>query len=173
MRKVLSKQFFEYPAPHVATKLLGMYIVRKMNGTEIAFRITETEAYEGLDDLASHASKGRTLRTEVMFGEAGVFYIYLIYGLHFMLNVVTGKKGFPSAVLIRSTDAVEGPGRLTRKLSITKNLNGCKVTPNTSLWFEDRGDVVAKQNIIQTPRIGVEYSGEIWAKKPWRFVLRK
>ncbi len=171
MRKILEKSFFSNSAPYVGESLLGMYLVSNLEGVEIASRITETEAYEGVDDLASHASKGKTPRTAVMFGEPGVLYVYLIYGVHFMLNVVTGKKDYPSAVLIRSTDLVRGPGRLTQKYSITKSLNLCAATQHNNLWFEDRGYIVPKEKIQRTPRIGVAYAGEEWAKKPWRFII--
>ncbi len=170
MRTILTEDFFRRPAPVVAADLLGKFLVRKDNGKEIAVMITETEAYEGLDDLASHASKGRTKRTEVMFNEAGRFYVYLIYGMYFMLNVVTGETGQPSAVLIRASDRVTGPGRLTRLLNITKSMNTKLAAEKTGLWFEDRGIAVTKRQIKRGPRIGVAYAGPIWSKKPWNYI---
>lgn len=170
MKKVLSDKFFARPAPVVAEDLLGKFLVRKVNGKEISSMIIETEAYEGVEDLASHASKGRTARTEVMFGPPGHIYIYLIYGMYFMLNIVTGKKEEPSAVLIRGTEEFSGPGKLTKGTLINKELNTLTASPKTGLWFEDRGVKIDKKEIETTPRIGVSYAGRIWAKKPWRFV---
>ena len=167
--EVLTQHFFARPAPEVAPDLLGKHLVRSINGTEIATVITETEAYEGCEDLACHASKGRTRRTEVMFGQPGRFYVYLIYGIHQMLNVVTNVEETPSAVLIRAVDQVTGPGRLTRSLEIGKDLNGLPAQRSSGLWFEDRGIRIPQNDIQCSPRIGVDYAGPIWAKKLWRF----
>jgi DNA-3-methyladenine glycosylase len=172
MRQVLTESFFARSAPVVAKDLLGKYLVRNTKKGEVAYMITETEGYHGLEDLASHASKGKTQRTEVMFGNPGVFYIPLIYGMYYMLNVVTGKFGHPSGVLIRGLHNLNGPGRLTRELQITKELNLKKSAKATGLWFEDRGVVVKKKDIVNTARIGVEYAGPLWSKKLWRFVLQ-
>ncbi len=172
MKTVLQPNFFARSAPEVAVDLLGKYLVRYYNGTEIASLIVETEAYEGVDDLASHASKGKTPRTEVMFGPPGRWYIYLIYGLHYMLNVVTNEAEQPSAVLIRGVEHVSGPGRVTRYFSITKDLNTKPALKISTLWFEDRGVIVTKKEVHSSPRIGVPYAGPIWSKKPWRFIYR-
>jgi len=172
MRTVLEKEFFERPAPAVAPELLGMYLVRRSGATEHAYMITEVEAYEGYDDRASHASKGKTARTAVMFGPPGRWYVYLVYGMHEMLNVVTGADGHPAAVLIRGVEGIEGPGRLTKRLGITRAENTLPATKATGLWIEDRGVRIAPHQIQKTPRIGVAYAGE-WAHKPWRFVLDK
>jgi DNA-3-methyladenine glycosylase len=110
----LGRKFFERDADQVAKELIGCYLVRKRDGKMLGSRIAETEAYVGPQDLACHASRGRTLRTEVMFGPAGTLYIYLVYGLYWMINVVTDPVGFPAAVLIRSTDTIKGPGRLSQ-----------------------------------------------------------
>ncbi len=179
MRVVLKQQFFNRPAPVVALDLLGKYLVRKRKGSkgekgEIASMITETEAYDGWRDKASHASRGQTARNAPMFGTAGIFYVYLCYGMYWMLNVVTGKKGYPAAVLIRGVmgeKGIRGPGRLTRHLSIDKRFNGKPASLKTELWFEDRGVNVPPRMIQKTPRIGVAYAGEEWASKPFRFVL--
>ncbi len=171
MRKVLGPDFFNRPAVKVAKDLIGMHLVRKVNGEIIADKITEAEAYVGPHDLACHAAKGRTKRTEVMFCEGGTLYVYFVYGMHWMLNVVTGEKDYPAAVLIRGTEKWSGPGRLTRAFSIDKILNGAPANKRTGLWFEDRGRDVSPRNISATPRIGVNYAGPVWAKKPYRFVL--
>lgn len=168
--KILSQKFFNRPAPVVAEDLLGKYLVREIKGKRTAHMITETEAYFGHDDLASHASKGRTKRTEVMFGQAGIFYIYLVYGMYEMLNVVTGKDGHPGAVLIRAVENISGPGRLTKTLHIGRKMNTLPATSATGLWFEDRGEKADKKHIQKTSRLGVKYAGPIWSQKPWRFV---
>ncbi len=171
MRKILGKNFFEDDALKVAENLLGKYLIRKVNGKEITLRINEVEAYDGFDDKASHASKGKTDRNKVMFGDAGNWYIYLVYGMHNMLNVVTGKEHYPAAILIRGAGDISGPGKLTKFLKIDKKLNGKKASVETGLWFEDRGESVDKKKIKRTARIGVDYAGPIWAKKDYRFKL--
>ena len=171
MRKVLSKKFFERPAPEVAEDMIGKYLVCKNSGKEEAFLITEVEAYEGPQDKASHASKGRTKRTEVMFGPAGVFYVYLVYGMYEMLNIVTGPKDHPAAVLIRGIEGISGPGRLTKRLKIKRSLSGKKAIQESGLWIEDRGVKIYKNDIKKTPRIGVDYAGPVWSRKHYRFVL--
>lgn len=153
----------------VARWLLGKTLVRTRRGRRVAVRITEVEAYHGESDLACHASKGRTVRTEVMFQPGGVWYVYLCYGIHEMLNLVTGPAGFPAAVLIRGVESTAGPGRVTKALGIDRRLNAQAAIPATGLHVEDDGFVPRKRAIRSGPRIGVDYSGPIWAKKPWRF----
>lgn len=171
MKKILKKKFFERSAITVAEELIGMYLIRKVGDEIYEEMITEAEAYEGPDDLASHASKGKTPRTEVMFGEAGILYIYFIYGMYNMLNIVTGRKDHPSAVLIRGTEHINGPGRLTKALQIDRRANKKKAEPETGVWFEDRGIKIDKKLIKKTARIGVSYAGPVWEKKEYRFVL--
>lgn len=157
----------------VARGLIGASLVRRIpDGNTISTMLTEVEAYDGPEDLASHASKGRTPRTEVMFGPAGVFYVYLVYGMHWMLNVVTGEPGYPAAVLIRGTTNIRGPGRITAHLQIDKSLNGKPAKKSSGLWFEERSIVIPYERIETTPRIGVEYSGA-WSRVPYRFILRE
>jgi len=159
----------------VARNLLGRVLARRRaDGQETRHVITETEAYHGPLDLACHASKGRTERTEVMFGPGGVWYVYLCYGIHEMLNLVTGPVGFPAAVLIRGLADVSGPGRLTKRLEIGRALNGAPATVESGLWIEggERGEAGVPGRLIRaTPRIGVDYAGEEWAGKLWRFVI--
>lgn len=171
MRRILKRDFFGRTADIVAPELLGKYLVREHGDTEMAHMITEVEAYDGFEDLASHAAKGRTKRTDVMYGKAGHWYVYLIYGMYEMLNIVTGKDEYPSAVLIRGVDSIDGPGRLTRELGITRALNAKPASKGNGLWIEDRGIFIPTNSIIATPRIGVAYAGE-WATKPWRFVMK-
>ena len=134
--------------------------------------ITEVEAYDGESDLACHARAGRTQRTTPLYEEGGIWYVYLCYGIHEMLNLVVGPRDWPAAVLIRGLEGLIGPGRVTRQLGITRAQNGKPADPATGLWLEDRGVIVPSNCIQATPRIGVNYAGSIWAKKPWRFVLK-
>jgi DNA-3-methyladenine glycosylase len=133
--------------------------------------ITETEAYIGPRDLASHASKGRTKRTEAMFGPPGSLYVYFVYGVHWMLNVVAGPGEFPAAVLIRAVEGIVGPARLTKALGINGELNGKIANKATGVWFSE-GERPPRQLIIRSPRIGVDYAGPIWSSKLFRFSLK-
>lgn len=170
-RKILSQEFFARDTLVVARELLGKYLVRRMRGKEIAVMINEVEAYDGFEDKASHAHRGETTRNKPMFGNAGVWYIYLVYGMYEMLNVVTGGKGYPAAVLIRGVLGTSGPGRLTKFLHITRAQNNKQAVFEYGLWIEDRGVVISDNRIKKTPRIGVYYAG-VWAKKKYRFVLK-
>jgi len=169
-RKILTKNFFDRKAPIVARELIGKFLVRRIGGKKFALMITETEAYDGFADRASHASRGKTARNAPMFGEAGTIYVYFTYGMHWMLNIVCGKKDYPSAVLIRAAGDITGPARLTKKLHIHKKLNGKRLSRRTGLWIEDWGVVIPRNHIQKTPRIGIRYAGE-WARTPWRFVV--
>jgi DNA-3-methyladenine glycosylase len=152
--------------------LLGKVLVRAQpDGTVRRHIITETEAYHSVKDLACHASKGRTPRTDVLFRRGGIWYVYLCYGIHEMLNLVIGPEGFPGAVLVRGVHDVIGPGRVTKALQIGRALNGRPADVASGLWLENDRLVVKKQWIRSTPRIGVDYAGDIWAAKPWRFVV--
>jgi DNA-3-methyladenine glycosylase len=148
--------------------LLGKALVRCLDGKRVALTVSETEAYLGPQDLACHAARGRTARTEVMYGPPGTLYVYFVYGLHWMLNVVTGPKDYPAAVLIRGTGHVSGPARLTRALGIDGTFNGRAAEPQTGLWFAS-SDHTGK--VIATPRIGVAYAGPCWAARKLRFIL--
>ena len=167
---VLKRDFYAHSALVVARQLLGKVLVRRVDGRELAAPITETEAYIGPHDLACHASKGRTPRTEVMFGPAGCWYVYFIYGIHWMLNVVTNDVDHPAAVLIRGAGEWTGPARLTKAMRIDKALNGAEASRSSGLWIEDRGIKIARGAIERTPRIGVDYAGH-WANRPYRFVV--
>ena len=173
--KILSRRYFTRPTVQVARSLIGQYLVRVIDGRLLAGKIVEVEAYVGSEDKACHASKGRTQRTEVLFGPPGVAYVYLIYGMYHCLNVVTEREEFPSAVLIRAIEVdgelIDGPGRLCRALQIDRRLNRVDLTTGESLWFEDRGVLVERGDVGTHPRVGVDYAGA-WAKKPWRFRLR-
>ncbi|ATC62796.1 3-methyladenine DNA glycosylase [Nibricoccus aquaticus] len=156
----------------VARGLIGRVLVRRReDGSVTRHVITETEAYCGEEDLACHARAGRTARTEVMYRAGGVWYVYLCYGIHEMLNLVTGPEDFPAAVLIRGVADAKGPGRLTKRLEIGRALNGLAATEESGLWIEE-GQRVPGNRIQATPRVGVDFAGAEWAGKPWRFVLK-
>jgi DNA-3-methyladenine glycosylase len=163
----LGKDFYTRDVLIVAPELLGKTLVRSfdlINRQE--FIITEVEAYRGVEDLACHASKGRTQRTDVMFQQGGLVYVYLIYGMYWMLNVVTGEPDNPQAVLIRGLTGCYGPGRLTKRLMIGKDFYGEDLSTSTRLWVEDSRN---SPNINFAPRIGVDYAGKEWSTKLWRF----
>jgi len=169
----LTPSFFQRPATVVARALLGKILVRRLNGKLLRARLVETEAYLGPDDLASHASKGRTRRTEVLFGLPGRAYVYLIYGVYEMLNVVAGDEGQGQAVLFRAAvplgdwDAdLSGPGRLTRALQITRRQNGLELT-GTELYLLDNPGY--RPSVQTSKRIGIDYARH-WKDAPLRFV---
>jgi len=170
MSTLSTTELFRKSTLTVARELLGKELVRRTEGGELRGIIHEVEAYVGPQDLACHASKGLTERTKVMFGPTGHWYVYLIYGMYWMLNLVTEREGFPSAILIRGAGEWDGPGKLTRAMGITGELNGKLADSSSGLWIEDHGIAVPSGKIERTPRIGVDYAGE-WAKRPYRFVL--
>ena len=179
--KTLPTSFFNRKTLTVAKELIGKYLVRKYYSTShkryvvAKEKITEVEAYVGPHDLACHSSKGRTKRCEPMFGKAGTIYVYFTYGIHWMLNIVTEEKDFPAAVLIRGTEHVSGPARLTKKFKIDKMLNGKRLGKKTGLWIESPSLKASayRGKILRTPRIGVSYALNGWAKKPYRFILKE
>ncbi|WP_019639947.1 DNA-3-methyladenine glycosylase [Paenibacillus fonticola] len=191
----LPRAFYELPALEAAPRLLGHTLVRRTEDGEIRCRIVETESYGGVQDKGSHAFNGRrTARTEIMFGEGGVAYIYLIYGMYHCLNVVTGTENDPQAVLIRAVEPLTardeammrhhrgaaarrpvdlsgGPGKLCRGLRIDKSLNGQSLADQGGpLWIE-AGKPLRSEDIMQSPRINIAYAEE-YAAKPWRFFVK-
>lgn len=169
MPKPLLSSFFNRRVIKVAHDLIGSTLARRRGKKTERYTITETEAYDGEKDLACHASKGRTLRTEVMFGPPGHAYVYFVYGVHWMLNIVTGPKGYPAAVLIRGLEGMKGPGVLTNRLKIDKELNGARLSKKSGLWIEQARVKIPTKRIKRGPRIGVDYAGPLWSKKKWRF----
>jgi DNA-3-methyladenine glycosylase len=168
--KKVTRSFFERPAIPVARELIGKILVRHFRGRELRARLIETEAYLGPRDLASHASKGLTRRTATLFGPPGRAYVYFVYGLHEMLNVVAVEA---QAVLIRAAEPLDGwdvdlsgPGRLTRAFRITRAQNGLDLTGSQIYFLDDRSDGPA---ILSTKRIGVDYARE-WKDAPLRFI---
>jgi DNA-3-methyladenine glycosylase len=176
----LNHDFYERPALDVARDLLGKVLVIDDDPKRPARagRIVEVEAYVGEHDLACHASKGRTRRTEVLFGPAGRSYVYLIYGMYHCFNVVTEPEGTAAAVLVRAVEPVygiaessrtDGPGKLCRAMHITLAHNRLDLTSD-ELFIEDAPPLPEK-NVARGPRIGVDYSGK-WAKKPYRLWVK-
>ena len=168
MNERLSLEFYLRDVLEVAPELLGKPLVRQFaDGSQKRYMITEVEAYRGAEDLACHAAKGRTPRTEVMFQEGGKVYVYLIYGMYWLLNLVTGEEGYPSAVLIRGINGFSGPGRLGRELQLDKSFYGENLQASPRLWVENAKPVTEYKT---SKRIGIGYAGE-WANKMWRFYL--
>lgn len=173
----LSRSFFAREAETVARELLGCILAHRLGATELRARIIETEAYVGAHDLACHAARGRTARTEVLFGPAGRAYVYLIYGMHDLLNIVTGPDGDAQAVLLRAAEpisalegALRGPAKLTQALSVTRALNGHDVcAPDARLWIE-AGTLRPGEALAASARIGVDYAGA-WKDAPLRFFI--
>ena len=169
----LQRDFFTRDVLEVAPDLLGEILVRKFDDSSIKkYLITEVEAYRGHEDLACHASKGRTPRTEIMFHEGGYVYVYLIYGMYWMLNFVTDLKDTPQAVLIRGIEGFDGPGKLTKNLLIDKSFYGEDLISSNRLWIEN-SEIPKDFKIKTTPRIGIDYAGDIYKNKLWRFIIEK
>ena len=169
-RVMKAKAFASELTVDLARDLVGKLLAVGGPGAVVRRRIVEVEAYNGPLDLACHASRGRTPRTSVLFGPPGCWYVYLCYGIHEMLNLVTGPEGYPAAILIRGVEGLIGPGRLTRALGIDRRLNAQPAGPECGLWLEDDGFVPPPAEVVATPRIGIDYAGPEWVEKPWRFV---
>jgi DNA-3-methyladenine glycosylase len=188
MGEVLPRSFYARPVLEVARDLLGMRLVRHLDGgRRLSGTIVEVEAYNGERDLACHASRGLTRRTKPLFGPPGYAYVYLVYGMHYCLNVVTNETGYPAAVLFRALEAEEGqgamapgrsgpalvasgPGRLTRAFHIGADLNEADLCKRGPLYLE-RAEPIPSRSVARGPRIGVDYAGA-WARKLWRFGIR-
>jgi DNA-3-methyladenine glycosylase len=188
----LPRPFFSRPTLTVARDLLGCLLVRQLDGARLSGIIVEAEAYIGEEDLACHARAGRTPRTEVMYGAAGFTYVYFTYGMHWMLNVVTEKEGFPAAILLRAIHPVEGletmrglrkgkpdellcsgPARLTQAMVIGRSQNGQDLCLSDSdIWIEPPREPCEEQ-ISTSPRIGLGQTPEPWLSKPWRYFFKR
>ena len=180
----LPRDFYTRPTLLVAQHLLGTRLNRSLEGVRLTGIIIETEAYIGEEDLGCHARAGKTKRTAVMYGPPGHAYVYFTYGMHWMLNTVTEREGFPAAVLIRAIVPVlgvdiisarrkghdtTGPAKLTEGLGIDGRLNGVDLCDTAAgLWIEE-GLPVSEKEIISGPRVGLENVPEPWKSKPWRF----
>lgn len=188
----LGKDYFlQSDVLFIAEDLIGKYLFTKIGGQLAGGVITETEAYKGTTDKASHAYGGkRTKRNETMYAEGGILYVYLCYGMHHLLNFVTNQAGIPDAVLLRAifpthgeelmlqrngkshitANAGKGPGKLSKILGITTRHDGHPI-PSDLIWVEDRGLKISPHDIERTPRIGVDFAQED-AALPYRFVLQ-
>ncbi len=180
----LTHEFYNRPTLTIARALLGMRLVRFLDGVHLAGMISETEAYIGEEDLGCHASSGKTRRNAVMYGPPGFAYVYFTYGMHWMLNVVTEQAGFPAAVLIRAIQPVDGveiisarrqgrdtlgPAKVTQALGVDGGLNGADLcSQDSGLWIE-AGAAIPQREIITGPRVGLYTVPEPWKSKPWRF----
>ena len=162
----LPYEFYHRPCLEVARDLVGKVLVHN----EQRLRISETESYCGENDTACHAHKGRTKRTEVLYADAGTIYVYLCYGVHWLLNIITGDVDDPQGVLIRACVDAEGPGKLTKKLGITGELNRKSAVDSPALWIEDDG---FRCDIELDKRVGIGYASQEDQDKLWRFKLKK
>lgn len=174
----LNRADFNKPTLEVARSLIGKFIVHKAGRNSVAAMITEVEAYKGPRDLAAHSAKGRrTARVEPLYGDGGTVYVYFIYGIHWMLNFATAGKEIGEGVLIRGVLAdlqgearyLAGPGRVTTLLGVDKAVNGDDAVTSKRIWLEDRGARIVLRRLHRGPRIGVDFAGEYWAARPWRF----
>jgi len=185
MNKRISREFYMKPTLTMAKDLLGKYLVRKIGNKELAGKIVETEAYIGPKDKAAHTYGGRiTERNKTVYLEGGHAYIYLCYGINWMLNLTSRKEGVPECILIRALEPVlesyknprqfksltNGPGKLCRWLKLDKSFDKEDLVKSKKFWLEDRKEGVKKTQIVTAKRIGIDYAGA-WAKKPWRFYI--
>lgn len=165
--KYLSPEFFHHEAFEVAPDLIGkLLVVRQDDGTDKALRILETEVYYGEEDTACHARAGRTPRARVLYDRPGTLYIYLCYGIHSLLNVVTGEVDHPQGILIRACEGAEGPGKLTKVLGITTKLHGTYLADQDTIRFADDG---TRLDIRRLPRVGIQYADKKDRERLWRY----
>lgn len=165
----LSEEDYRLDAVAMAKELLGKVLCRRLDdGTVVRARIVETEAYFGEEDTACHAHKGRTPRTDVMYEPGGCAYVYLCYGMHSMLNIVTGPPEHPEAVLIRGVEGASGPGRVTKALQITRALNRENLAESERLWLESDGS--GRPRFKSTERVGIGYASRRDQARKWRFL---
>jgi len=164
----LSPGFYERDVLVVAPELLGKMLIKRSDQGLFSYMITEVEAYGGIEDQASHARFGKTVRNSVMFGPGGILYIYFIYGMYWMMNIVTGTTGQAQAILIRGLGDISGPGRVGRILAVDRSYNGENLFTSDRIWVEDHK---VESVVIQKPRFGIDYAGEPWKSKPWRYTM--
>jgi DNA-3-methyladenine glycosylase len=165
---ILGKDFFARPATELAPLLLGKWLCVRQGDAVLRRRITETECYFGEEDTACHAHKGKTPRTETLYRAGGITYVYLCYGIHSLLNLVTGEEGHPEAVLIRGVEGASGPGRVTKCLGLTCAQNRLPLTPEHGIWVEDDGAPSPAYQAL--PRVGIAYAAPADVARPWRYL---
>lgn len=166
----IERSVFQKGAEEVALCLLQSKIKRRLGNETISLEIKEVEIYEGFADEASHAFCGKTKRNEVMFEKGGIFYVYFVYGIHYMLNIVTGEKDFPAAILLGGAGEFDGPAKLTKALKVDSAFNKKEIGKKQGLWFEKERKGC---KIEKLPRIGIGYAGSFWKKKPLRYIKIK
>ena len=167
----LGAEFFRRDVLEVAPDLVGKVLVRRLDdGTELRERIAETEAYRGEEDKGCHAAKGRTPRTELLYGKSGVIYVYLCYGMHWLMNVITGESGQPQGVLFRAGEIHDGPAKLTKFMQVDGSFNGADIWNSENIWIEDDG---YRPEIKTAPRVGIDYAGDCWKAIEWRVIAGK
>lgn len=165
----LPGEFYTRDVLDVAPDLIGKNLVVRLEDNSYGrYQVTEVEAYRGQEDRACHAFRGRTARTEIMYHEGGKLYVYFVYGMYWMLNVVTGMENDPQAVLIRGVENLQGPGKLTRSFGIDRTYYGEDLTLSEKIWFEES---FVKPEVKTGVRIGIDYASEYWKTRPWRYYL--
>ena len=168
---ILGREYFSAPATTLAPDLVGKILCRRTaSGEIIRARIVETECYFGEEDTACHAHKGKTERTKPMYESGGITYVYLCYGIHSLLNIVTGEAGHPEAVLIRGVEGAIGPGRATKFLCITLKDNALPLSEDSGIWIEDNG--AKKPKFERTARLGIDYANKRDRERKWRFIAK-
>ena len=167
---ILGADYFAQPATLLAADLLGKLLCVRCGDAVIRRRITETECYFGEEDTACHASKGRTPRTDTLYQAGGITYVYLCYGIHSLLNIVTGECDHPEAVLIRGSEGASGPGRVTKALGLTTAQNRLPLTRDSGIWIEDDGTPPPPFQAL--PRVGIDYAAPADRDRPWRFLVK-
>lgn len=167
---ILNKAYYAAPATVLAVDLLGKLLCRRVGDRVLRVRITETECYFGEEDTACHAHKGRTPRTDTLYLAGGVSYVYLCYGIHSLLNIVTGDIDHPEAVLIRGVEGAMGPGRVTKLLGITTKDNRLPLVPEEGIWLEDDGTPPPPYEAL--PRVGIDYAAPADRDRPWRYLVK-
>ena len=166
---ILNKEYFSQSATLLAPDLIGKILCRRTESGIIRARITETECYFGEEDTACHAHKGKTERTKTMYESGGITYVYLCYGIHSLLNIVTGPKNHPEAVLIRCVEGAPGPGRATKFLKISTKDNSLPLCEESGIWIEDDGE---KCEYSEHTRIGIDYASKEYREIKWRFCAK-
>lgn len=171
MGKKLDAAFFHRDCLEVAPDLVGKLLVRRLpDGSVLRERIAETEAYRGIEDKACHASRGRTPRNSILWRESGIIYVYLCYGVHNLMNVITGEKEQPQGVLFRAGVVHDGPGKLTNYLQVDRSMTGGSLLNSQEIWIEDDGMPCTWHTDV---RVGIDYAGDVWKNMPWRWILDK
>lgn len=167
----LPTSYFQKNGLFLAQNLIGKTLARRFeDGTILRRKIIETEAYIGEEDKASHARMGKTNRNQIMYDRGGLVYMYLIYGTHWMLNIVSGKENNPEAVLIRGVQECIGPGRVGKLYKLDRSFYGEDLGDSERIWIED---TTLEGKVVATPRIGIAYAEETWREMPWRFILEE